>query len=176
MQGDIKTKITQIYTNRATSFHMVNEQDRCEADCTYVLTWLDEKNQKALFRRAHALKLRGEYAEAAQDLENLIKYSENGKDFQSDLQFCLDKVKETDQQRKAENQEQEKQLTMKIQPVPAQANSQTQIEEGDSDANKKLFIDPKKFIEDAKEWGQKIRKHRQRAQKKNQRQAINDAT
>lgn len=44
MQGDIKTKITQIYTNRATSFHMVNEQDRCEADCTYVLTWLDEKN------------------------------------------------------------------------------------------------------------------------------------
>ena len=65
MQGDIKTKITQIYTNRATSFHMVNEQDRCEADCTYVLTWLDEKNYKALFSRAHALKLRGEYAEAA---------------------------------------------------------------------------------------------------------------
>ena len=60
---------------------MVNEQDRCEADCTYVLTWLDEKNQKALFRRAHALKLRNEYVLAAQDLEKLIKYSENGHEF-----------------------------------------------------------------------------------------------
>ena len=40
---------------------MVNEQDRCEADCTYVLNQLDERNVKALFRRAHALRARNEY-------------------------------------------------------------------------------------------------------------------
>lgn len=59
LQGDIKTKITQIFTNRATSLHMLNEQRMVAKDCSYVLKNLDANNQKALFRRAHAYKVLG---------------------------------------------------------------------------------------------------------------------
>ena len=148
----IKTKITQIYTNRATSFHMVNEQDRCEADCNYVIKHLDERNLKALFRRAHALRAREEYALAAQDLEKLIKYSDNGKEFQSDLKYCQNKAKE-----------EELRAQKKLAEEELYHDQQDEEDLIGLHRSSKLFMDPKKFIEDAKEWGQKIRKHRQRA-------------
>ena len=55
-KGDIKTKITQILTNRSTSFHLLNQQSSAASDATLVLDLLDSTNKKALFRRAHALK------------------------------------------------------------------------------------------------------------------------
>lgn len=36
-EGDIKTKITQIYTNRATSLHLLNQQSSVASDCTFVI-------------------------------------------------------------------------------------------------------------------------------------------
>jgi len=41
-------------------------------DACYVLDNLDHKNTKALFRRAHGLKLKGDFAGAVKDLENII--------------------------------------------------------------------------------------------------------
>ena len=42
--GDVRTKITQIFTNRATALHMLNEQRLVALDCTYVLKNLDATN------------------------------------------------------------------------------------------------------------------------------------
>ena len=43
-------------------------------DACYVLDNLDGKNTKALFRRAHGLKLKGDFAGAVSDLERIIQY------------------------------------------------------------------------------------------------------
>ena len=56
-KGDIKTKITQIYTNRATSLHLLNQQSSVVSDCTFVLEHLDSTNKKALYRRNHAYQV-----------------------------------------------------------------------------------------------------------------------
>ena len=56
-KGDIKTKVTQIYTNRATSLHLLNQQSSVVNDCTFVLEHLDDTNKKALYRRAHAYQV-----------------------------------------------------------------------------------------------------------------------
>ena len=58
-KGDIKTKITQIYTNRATSLHLLNQQASVISDATFVLENLDSTNKKALYRRAHAFRTQG---------------------------------------------------------------------------------------------------------------------
>lgn len=42
-------------------------------DACYVLDNLDSKNTKALFRRAHGLKLKGDFAGAIKDLENIVQ-------------------------------------------------------------------------------------------------------
>lgn len=34
---EMRKQITQLYTNRATSLHMVNEHAKCAADCSYVI-------------------------------------------------------------------------------------------------------------------------------------------
>lgn len=67
-KGDIKTKITQIYTNRATSLHLLNQQSSVISDATFVIDHLDDTNKKALYRRAHAFKIQGQFEEAARDL------------------------------------------------------------------------------------------------------------
>ena len=67
-QGDIKTKITQIYTNRCTSLHLLNQQSSVISDATFVIENLDETNKKALYRRAHAYKTQDKYEQAARDL------------------------------------------------------------------------------------------------------------
>ena len=67
-KGDIKTKITQIYTNRATSLHLLNQQSSVISDATFVIDHLDDTNKKALYRRAHAYKSQGQFEEAARDL------------------------------------------------------------------------------------------------------------
>jgi len=53
---EIKTKITQLYTNRCLSFHNLGQQASALSDANTVLSELDPKNHKALFRRSHALK------------------------------------------------------------------------------------------------------------------------
>jgi len=55
-KGDIKTKITQIYTNRCTSLHLLNQQASAASDATFVIESLDSTNKKALYRRAHACR------------------------------------------------------------------------------------------------------------------------
>ena len=50
--------ITQCYTNRALSWHQIDNQADCFSDADYVLRNLDTKNAKSLFRRAHCYKLK----------------------------------------------------------------------------------------------------------------------
>lgn len=64
----IKLVVSQIYTNRSLAFHFLNQQASAFSDANYVLTKIDAKNQKALFRRAHALKVQEKYEEAVRDL------------------------------------------------------------------------------------------------------------
>lgn len=62
--SDLKTKVAQLYTNRALSWHQLDNQDDVIKDCTYVLKELDSKNPKALFRRSHAYRSKERWYEA----------------------------------------------------------------------------------------------------------------
>lgn len=53
---EIKIKVTQLYTNRSLAFHNLDQQASALSDASFVINKLDPKNQKALFRRAYALK------------------------------------------------------------------------------------------------------------------------
>lgn len=67
------TVVTQLYTNRALAWHQIGNQADAMKDACYVLDNLDGKNTKALFRRAHGLKLKGDFAGAVKDLEKIIE-------------------------------------------------------------------------------------------------------
>ena len=41
---DIKTKITQLYTNRSLAFHNLDQQASALSDASFVLNKLDPKN------------------------------------------------------------------------------------------------------------------------------------
>ena len=56
--SELRTKVAQLYTNRALSWHQLDNQDDVIKDCSYVLKELDSKNAKALFRRSHAYKVK----------------------------------------------------------------------------------------------------------------------
>ena len=85
---DIKTKITQLYTNRSLAFHNLGQQASALSDASYVLNKLDPKNQKALFRRAHALKLQGKFEDAVRDLQLLYKEQPEAH-IKKELEECL---------------------------------------------------------------------------------------
>lgn len=82
---DLKTKVAQLYTNRALSWHQLENQDDVLKDTTHVLKFLDENNAKALFRRQHSYQLKGRYFEAVQDLEKLMKLDPNNKQAKKEL-------------------------------------------------------------------------------------------
>lgn len=65
--NSVKTKVVQLYTNRALSYHQLNEQDRVLEDSEYVLKNLDKENNKALFRRGVALKVQRKFEDASRD-------------------------------------------------------------------------------------------------------------
>lgn len=65
---EVKTVITQIYTNRSLAFHSIDQQNSALSDANYVIEQLDSLNSKALFRRVHALKKSEKFAEAVKDL------------------------------------------------------------------------------------------------------------
>ena len=65
------TLVTNLYTNRALAWHNIDNQEDSFSDANFVLTNLDPKNTKALFRRAHCYKLKSQFALAVQDLELL---------------------------------------------------------------------------------------------------------
>jgi tetratricopeptide (TPR) repeat protein len=65
---DVKTKITQLYTNRSLSYHQLGNQAKALEDAEHVLGHLDKDNGKALFRRGYANKTIGKYEEAVKDL------------------------------------------------------------------------------------------------------------
>ena len=91
ISGDLKLKVTQLYTNRCLCFHALNQQSSVLADANYVINKLDSQNAKALFRRAHCYKLLGKWEEAMKDLQEL--YKENPSDsIKADISACLKKV------------------------------------------------------------------------------------
>ena len=55
---DLLTKVTQLYTNRALAMHSIGNQADAFTDSDYVLTTLDPKNTKALFRRSYCYKIK----------------------------------------------------------------------------------------------------------------------
>ena len=85
---EIKTKVTQLYTNRSLAFHNLDQQASALSDSSFVLTKLDPKNQKALFRRAHALKTQGKFEDAVRDLQLLYKEQPEAH-IKKELDLCL---------------------------------------------------------------------------------------
>jgi len=88
-KGEIRTKVTQIFTNRATSLHLLNQQASVISDATYVLEHLDPTNKKALYRRAFAFQTQEQYEEAARDLQTLIKEHGEEEDIKKELNACM---------------------------------------------------------------------------------------
>lgn len=103
--SELRTKVAQLYTNRALSWHQLDNQDDVLKDATYVLKFLDSKNAKALFRRAHAYKVKERYYEAAQDLEVLVQLDPNNKQAKKDLIEVKQKVREYEEEPKPKIQE-----------------------------------------------------------------------
>lgn len=110
--SELRTKVAQLYTNRALSWHQLDNQDDVIKDCSYVLKELDSKNAKALFRRSHAYKVKQRYVEAAQDLEQLVKVDPKNKQAKKELIEAKTKARE-----------QEDQPTPKIQEVSSGQNA-----------------------------------------------------
>lgn len=86
--AEIKTVITQIFTNRSLAFHSIDQQNSALSDASYVIDHLDSLNAKALFRRVHAYKKAEKYVEAVRDLETLVNKTADGKQFTKDLAEC----------------------------------------------------------------------------------------
>ena len=66
-------KVAQLYTNRALAYANNNEQEAAFKDADYVLTHIDHRNAKALFRRAQYFRLKNQLVKAEQDLTLLCK-------------------------------------------------------------------------------------------------------
>ena len=113
-QANIKTLITQIYTNRAIAFHLLNQQASALSDASYVLTNLDPSNQKALFRRANACKALQRYEDAVRDFDAYMKANPSDSSVKKDLDFCMKKFME--QRKKKVEEEKNK---PKIEEIPA---------------------------------------------------------
>ena len=54
--SDLKTKVTNLYTNRSLAMHKLGNTADAFADADYVIENLDSKNAKALYRRAQGYK------------------------------------------------------------------------------------------------------------------------
>ena len=61
-------KVAHLYTNRATAYTNNKEQELAFKDADFVLTHIDAKNVKALFRRAQYYKLQNQLVKAEKDL------------------------------------------------------------------------------------------------------------
>lgn len=140
-KGDVKTKITQIYTNRATSLHLLNQQSSVLSDTTYVIEKLDPTNRKALYRRAHAYQKQGSFEEAARDLQELIKAHGEDDDVKTELSHCLKNIvtQKKKQAEEAKRKEEERKNRPKIQEIDV-PDTQTkfkkiQIEEDSEDSD-----------------------------------------
>jgi len=99
-------------------------------DATYVLTKLDDKNAKALFRRAHAYKTMNKWEEAARDLT--VLYKENQEEsVKNEINVCLKKAIES------------KKVTQKPQPPKEQPKAAPKVEEVkvDPSASKSVKIE-----------------------------------
>ena len=82
---DCITKVVQLYTNRSLSWHNIGNQEDAFADADFVLTNLDPKNTKSLYRRSHCYKLKLQYALAVQDLELLVSLDSKNPQAKKDL-------------------------------------------------------------------------------------------
>jgi len=91
-KGDIKTKVTQIYTNRATSLHLLDQQSSVLADATFVIDNLDATNKKALYRRAYAYQKQGLFEEAGRDLQAIMKAHGEEDDIKAELSHCMKNI------------------------------------------------------------------------------------
>lgn len=86
--------IGQIYTNRAKTYHLTDDQDKAAADATYVLENINSANPKALLRRAHAARSKNDWESAARDYQTLYKVQAD-KETMKDLNFCISQLKIT---------------------------------------------------------------------------------
>mmetsp|Transcript_34737 Transcript_34737/g.53346 ORF Transcript_34737/g.53346 Transcript_34737/m.53346 type:complete len:405 (-) Transcript_34737:500-1714(-) len=69
---DLMMKVAQLYTNRALSWHQLDNQADVIEDTTYVLEHIDANNSKSLFRRGFAFKQQKKWEQARTDLQKLL--------------------------------------------------------------------------------------------------------
>lgn len=92
--ADVKTVVTQIFTNRSLAFHSIDQQNSALADANFVIDNLDSLNAKALFRRIHAFKKMDSFELAVRDLETLVHRTADGKSFAKELEECRKQLDE----------------------------------------------------------------------------------
>jgi tetratricopeptide (TPR) repeat protein len=66
-------KITQCYTNRCLCNHHLGDPTSILEDADYVLSQLDKRNQKALFRRKEVYKQQQKWSDCLRDLDLLLQ-------------------------------------------------------------------------------------------------------
>ena len=157
-KGDVKTKITQIYTNRATSLHLLNQQSSVLSDTNFVIEKLDPTNKKALYRRAHAYQQQGLFEEAARDLQNMMKAHGEEDDVKAELSHCLKNIvtQKKKQAEEAKRKEEERKNRPKIQEIDVPDTKtkfkKIQIEEDseDSDDMEEIKLQRQRSSEEAR--------------------------
>jgi tetratricopeptide (TPR) repeat protein len=81
-----KEVFTALYTNKCLANSKMNDKDdEIIEDTNYVLTSIDEKNLKALFRRAVAYKNKKRFKESIKDLQVVIDMDANNKNAKDEL-------------------------------------------------------------------------------------------
>lgn len=154
--GDLKLKITQLYTNRCLAFHHLNQQASALGDANYVLTKLDAQNAKALYRRAHCYKTQNKWEQAMTDLQALMKENPSD-DIKKDISECLKKVvesrkKNTDAEKKKAEEAAKKAEAPKVAEVKLVAGvaKTVKIEEGSSDSDDDVALEKLKAAKKGK--------------------------
>jgi tetratricopeptide (TPR) repeat protein len=98
---DVKLKVTHLYTNRSLSHHQLSDNQKAFEDADHVLRYLDDKNVKALNRRATANKALGRVEDSIRDYQQLLKVNPAGeKDINREIGELMKKLVEQNKAKK----------------------------------------------------------------------------
>lgn len=140
---DVKLKVTHLYTNRSLSHHQLGDHQKAFDDADHVLRFLDDKNVKALNRRATANKALGRIEESIRDYQVLLKVNPAGeKEINKEVGELMKKLVEINKAKKANPApaQQEQPKSLKIQEMTA---TQTPVAAAAAEASKAEEDKPK---------------------------------
>lgn len=89
---DLLQIVSQLYTNRALSYHMLNRHKEVVEDTTFVIARIDPKNPKAYHRRGVALSKLEDNEKALIDLQQASSLDPNSDSTKGEMKRVLDIV------------------------------------------------------------------------------------